>query len=83
MSTLDHQDEPAFARGIAGPLGKLTEDLKTKVDETTDQVFRQPSFSTMRTLISSFMSAPPGNGCVEAPIVCPEVAGTPTGGTPA
>lgn len=41
MSILDHQDEPAFARGIAGPLGKLTEDLKTKVDESTDQVFRQ------------------------------------------
>lgn len=41
MPTIDQQDEPAFARGIAGPLGKLTEDLKTKVDESTDKVFRQ------------------------------------------
>ena len=41
MTAIDHDHEPAFARGIAGPLGKLTEDLKTKVDEATDQVFRQ------------------------------------------
>ena len=41
MSTIDQDQEPAFARGIAGPLGKLTEDLKTKVDEATDKVFRQ------------------------------------------
>lgn len=41
MPTIDPQDEPAFSRGIVGPLGKLTEDLKTKVDEATDQVFRQ------------------------------------------
>jgi len=41
MSTIDQDQEPAFARGIAGPLGKLTEDLKTKVDESTDKVFRQ------------------------------------------
>lgn len=41
MSTIDQDQEPAFARGIAGPLGKLTEDLKTKVDQTTDEVFRR------------------------------------------
>lgn len=41
MPTIDQHDQPAFARGIAGPLGKLTEELKTKVDEATYQVFRQ------------------------------------------
>lgn len=41
MSTIDQDQETAFARGIAGPLGKLTEDLKTKVDEATDKVFRR------------------------------------------
>ncbi len=32
---------PAFARGIAGPLGKLDHDLKTKVDEHTHALFLQ------------------------------------------
>lgn len=32
---------PAFARGIAGPLGKLDKDLKTKVDEHTEELFRR------------------------------------------
>lgn len=32
---------PAFARGIAGPLGKLEHDLKTKVDEHTHRLFLQ------------------------------------------
>jgi len=35
----DHS--PAFARGIAGPLGKLDHDLKTKVDEHTHELFLQ------------------------------------------
>ncbi len=33
----DHGD-PMFARGIAGPLGKLTADAKTKIDEVTHEV---------------------------------------------
>jgi hypothetical protein len=32
---------PAFSRGIAGPLGKLDHDLKTKVDEHTHTLFLQ------------------------------------------
>lgn len=32
---------PMFARGIAGPLGKLDRDLKTKVDEHTEEQFRR------------------------------------------
>lgn len=34
-------DTPMFARGIAGPLGKLEHDLKTKVDEHTHRLFLQ------------------------------------------
>jgi hypothetical protein len=34
-------DAPHFARGIAGPLGKLDHDLKTKVDEHTHTLFLQ------------------------------------------
>lgn len=41
MSAIDQDHEPAFARGIAGPLGKLTEDLKTKVDPLTHELFLQ------------------------------------------
>lgn len=37
----DNSDLPAFARGIAGPLGKLEHDLKTKVDEHTHRLFLQ------------------------------------------
>lgn len=33
------EDEPMFARGIAGPLGKLDIQLKTKVDEATADLF--------------------------------------------
>lgn len=33
--------EPAFARGIAGPLGKLTCDAKTKIDEITQELWLQ------------------------------------------
>ncbi len=33
-------DTPMFARGVVGPLGKLDCDLKTKVDEHTDALFR-------------------------------------------
>lgn len=40
MSTLQDDDDAAFARPIIGPLGKLTEDLKTKVDERTLEVFQ-------------------------------------------
>ncbi|QPS81656.1 hypothetical protein I6G47_00800 [Delftia lacustris] len=32
---------PMFARGIAGPLGKLDIQLKTKVDESTAEQFRR------------------------------------------
>ncbi len=35
------QDPAQFARGIAGPLGKLDHDLKTKVDEHTHTLFLQ------------------------------------------
>lgn len=33
-------ERPLYARGVAGPLGKLVCDLKTKVDEHTDNLFR-------------------------------------------
>ncbi|WPG35332.1 hypothetical protein [Variovorax sp. EBFNA2] len=58
MSTIDHDQEPAFARGIAGPLGKLTEDLKTKVDETTHKIFLQhcaASDTDTSTLLRDFV----------------------------
>lgn len=32
---------PMFARGIAGPLGKLTCDVKTKIDEVTHELWLQ------------------------------------------
>ena len=32
---------PLFARGIAGPLGKLTCDAKTKIDEVTYELWLQ------------------------------------------
>lgn len=35
----DARDTPMFARGIAGPLGKLEHELKTKVDEHTHGLF--------------------------------------------
>jgi hypothetical protein len=38
---LDAEDAPVFARGIAGPLGKLDYPLKTKVDEHTHTLFLQ------------------------------------------
>lgn len=49
QEVLDHAiahlagDEPApmFARGIAGPLGKLTCDAKTKIDEVTHELWLQ------------------------------------------
>ena len=42
MTTIEQDDgEPAFARGIAGPLGKLDCELKTKVDEHTYALFMQ------------------------------------------
>ena len=34
-------DVPVFARGIAGPLGKLTCDAKTKIDEVTYELWLQ------------------------------------------
>lgn len=40
MSILQDDDDAAFARPIIGALGKLTEDLKTKVDERTLEVFQ-------------------------------------------
>lgn len=49
QEVLDHAIEclagddlaPMFARGIAGPLGKLDHELKTKVDEVTFNRFRR------------------------------------------
>lgn len=41
MSTEENDETPMFARGIAGPLGKLTRDMKTKVDEHTEYLFRR------------------------------------------
>jgi len=38
---LQGDDVPMFARGIAGPLGKLECPLKTKVDEQTHTLFLQ------------------------------------------
>ena len=38
---LDAEEAPVFARGIAGPLGKLDYQLKTKVDEHTHTLFLQ------------------------------------------
>lgn len=37
----DIDDMPMFARGIAGPLGKLTCDAKTKIDEATHELWLQ------------------------------------------
>ena len=39
--TQDPNELPAFARGIAGPLGKLTCDAKTKIDEVTHELWLQ------------------------------------------
>lgn len=49
QEVLDHAAEqlagddlpPMFARGIAGPLGKLTCDAKTKIDELTHELWLQ------------------------------------------
>lgn len=49
QSVLDHASAslaaedhaPMFARGIAGPLGKLTCDAKTKIDEVTYELWLQ------------------------------------------
>ena len=38
---IDADEAPMFARGIAGPLGKLDIQLKTKVDEATAEQFRR------------------------------------------
>ncbi|GEQ76475.1 hypothetical protein CTTA_3480 [Comamonas testosteroni] len=37
----DTDDMPMFARGIAGPFGKLTCDAKTWIDETTHELWLQ------------------------------------------
>ena len=40
--TIHHDDDlPMFARGIAGPLGKLDVPAKTKIDEQTHDLWRQ------------------------------------------
>lgn len=39
--TPEDHDDPMFARGIAGPLGKLTCDAKTKIDEVTHELWLQ------------------------------------------
>ena len=53
MSTIDQDQEPAFARGIAGPLGKLTEDLKTKVDEVRFSAHRGRRFRLIVDAVST------------------------------
>ncbi|MNV67949.1 hypothetical protein D3C71_1607740 [compost metagenome] len=58
MTILQDHDDAAFARPIIGALGKLTEDLKTKVDERTAELFRhQCSMSSTDTsgLIRDFV----------------------------
>lgn len=38
----DHEDDrPYFSRGIAGPLGKLTQEVKSRIDEHTHSLFLQ------------------------------------------
>jgi len=37
----DYDDTPMLARGIAGPLGKLTEEQKTKIDSITQELWLQ------------------------------------------
>ncbi|UBB15452.1 hypothetical protein [Comamonas odontotermitis] len=37
----DHDEIPMLARGIAGPLGKLTEEAKTKIDPVTQELWLQ------------------------------------------
>lgn len=39
MSILQDDDDPAFSRPIIGALGKLTVELKTKVDPETARLF--------------------------------------------
>ena len=41
FETQTDNDTPLFARGIAGPLGKLTCDAKTKIDEVTHELWLQ------------------------------------------
>ena len=41
FETHAENDAPLFARGIAGPLGKLTCDAKTKIDEVTNELWLQ------------------------------------------
>lgn len=41
VQTPAETDVPLFARGIAGPLGKLTCDAKTKIDEVTHELWLQ------------------------------------------
>ena len=41
FETHAENDAPLFARGIAGPLGKLTCDAKTKIDEVTHELWLQ------------------------------------------
>lgn len=37
----EHDVRPLFARGIAGPLGKLDREIKTRIDEHTHTLFLQ------------------------------------------
>lgn len=42
----DHEEIPAFARGISGPLGKLTEEQKTKIDPITVELWQKHCANT-------------------------------------
>ena len=56
--TDQNNDTPLFARGIAGPLGKLTEDAKTKIDLITQELWLRHCASIRSdtaTLLRDFM----------------------------
>lgn len=59
--TLSTNDElPAFARGIAGPLGKLISEAKTKIDPITEELWLQHCAnvnSDTATLLRDFIYA--------------------------
>lgn len=58
MSIITDDDEAAFARPIIGALGKLTEEVKTKVDEHTLKLFQrhcEMSGTTQAGLVRDFI----------------------------
>lgn len=56
----DHDETPMFARDIAGPLGKLTAEAKTKIDPITEELWLQHCAnvnSNAATLLRDFIYA--------------------------